>query len=120
MGYTVAALDASELPRRAPGVSASRRRRTGLPVTARPTSGLRVVRDGDARGFVYRFSSHGLAVAVAPAFLGHVWGKRGVHGCGRTIYLVTGKGVAADRLARDLGASLGKASGCSKSFAVIS
>jgi hypothetical protein len=124
-GYSVEPIVSRELPRRAPEVSPPARRRKDLPKEARPDLGLQTQLPGDARGLIYRYSSVELAVAMAPAFLGHVWGGRAVWGCDRNVYFTRG-GIAKHGTSRarsrwlpDATAAVRRVDGCRERFMVI-
>jgi len=125
MGYSVDLVEPKELPRRAPEVSPEERRRKGLPKEARPHLGLRTQLPGGAIGFVYRYSSPDLAAAMAPAFMGHVWGGRQVWGCGRNVFFARSgvtKGRATEPTSNwlpDTTAALRRAGECSEEFLVV-
>jgi hypothetical protein len=122
VGYPVELVEPNGLPRRAPEVSSGERRRKGLPKEARPDLGLRTQLPGSAIGYLYRYSSADLAAAIAPSFMGHVWGRRAVSGCGRNVFFARGgvaQGRAIDKWLKDTTAALRGARECSANFIVM-
>lgn len=88
--HEVTLLPRSGLPRREPLVPPPKRQ--GLPALLKPVAGLRVELPGGGAVLVYRYPSHDIAVAAAPAFLR--WGAvDGVSGCGAQIWFTKSRGA---------------------------